>query len=328
MIVRGHTECYTKSTMGGGGVRIEQLKYFLEVAQSGSINAVAQHLFISQQGISDALKRMENELGVVLFKRSKVGITLTPEGEGLYAYARQVVKAYGELENYVLQLHTTFSKETEHIVKISVNPLSTTILLPDLLERLGNQWPQVIFSCRDTTKIGEMVQQIQQQIADICVFMVMQFDDEQILQSIPDDVAVYKLFEDELVACVLADSALGHQKNISAADFKRLRKVLCDGAYASTQGEEVDFISNNIDFQLKLILKRQAAAVTISYFFEKTFPHDLVTALPMKPAFKVNYYVMLPQREWSDTLRFLLQVLADYITELTGQTVAYAQLLS
>ena len=48
----------------------------------------------------------------------------------------------------------------------------------------------------------------------------------------------------------------------------------------------------------------------------------------MKPAFKVNYYVMLPQREWSDTLRFLLQVLADYITELTGQTVAYAQLLS
>ena len=53
-------------------MRIEHLKYFLEVAQSGSINAVAQHLFISQQGISDALKRMENELGVVLFKRTPI----------------------------------------------------------------------------------------------------------------------------------------------------------------------------------------------------------------------------------------------------------------
>ena len=83
-------------------MRIEQLKYFLEAAQSGSINAVAQHLFISQQGISDALKRMEKELGVVLFNRSKVGITLTPAGEGLYEYAHQVVQAYGQLENYVL----------------------------------------------------------------------------------------------------------------------------------------------------------------------------------------------------------------------------------
>ena len=42
-------------------MRIEQLKYFLEVAHSGSINATAQHLFISQQGISEALKRMEQE---------------------------------------------------------------------------------------------------------------------------------------------------------------------------------------------------------------------------------------------------------------------------
>lgn len=70
-----------------GELRIEQLKYFLEVAQSGSINAVAQHLFISQQGISDALKRMENELGVVLFKRSKMGITLTAGG-GRIIYLR------------------------------------------------------------------------------------------------------------------------------------------------------------------------------------------------------------------------------------------------
>ena len=327
MIVRSRFNCYSGQEGEGGRMCIEQLKYFLEVAQSGSINAVAQHLFISQQGISDALKRMENELGVVLFKRSKMGITLTPEGEGLYTYARNVVKAYGELEDYVLQLHTALTKATEHILKISVNPLSTTILLPDLLERLEKQQPQIILSCRDTTKIGEMVQQIQQQIADICIFMVMQFDDQQILQSISEQVAVYKLFEDELVACVLADSTLGRQKSISAADFKKLRKVLCDGAYDSAQDDEADFISNNVDFQLKLILKRQAAAVTIRYFFEKTFPHDLVTALPVKPAFKVNYYVMLPQKEWSETLRFLLQVLADYIAELTGQTVAYAHLL-
>lgn len=308
-------------------MRIEQLKYFLEVAQSGSINAVAQHLFISQQGISDALKRMEKELGVVLFNRSKVGITLTPAGEGLYTYARQVVKAYGELENYILQLQDEAAKNTASVLHVSVNPLSTTILLPDILERVEKQRPQLSFSCRDTTKIEEMVQQIQEKAADICIFMLMQFDESKILQAMPEEVTVYKLFEDELVVCVLADSALGRQKNISAAEFKKLHKVLCDGAYNSPQDDEVDFVSNNIDFQLKLILKKQAAAVTTSYFFSRTFPEDLVTALPIKPSFKVSYYVLLSKAEWSEELRFLLQVLADYLLELTGQKPEYLPLL-
>lgn len=308
-------------------MRIEQLKYFLQVAQSGSINAVAQHLFISQQGISDALKRMEKELGVTLFNRSKVGITLTPVGEALYDYVLQVVKAYGELENYVLQLENETSYEAVSVLNILVNPMSTTILLPDILERAEAQRPQLSFSCRDTTKVKDMIQQIQCRSADICIFLLLQFDEQQILQAMPEDVAVYKLFEDELVACVLADSALGRQKSISAAMFKKLPKVLCDGAYGSAHDDEVNFISNNIDFQLKMIQKKQAGAVTASYFFERTFPADLVTALPIRPPFKLNYYVMLPKTQWSDDLRFLLQILADYIVELTGQKPAYLPLL-
>lgn len=307
-------------------MRIEQLKYFLEVAQSGSINAVAQHLFISQQGISDALKRMEKELGVVLFNRSKVGITLTPAGEGLYEYAHQVVQAYGQLENYVLQLQDEAAMNTGSILSISVNPLSTTILLPDLLERVEKQRPQLRFSCRDTTKVEEMIQQLREHAVDICIFMLMQFDKDKVLQELPQDVAAYKLFEDELVTCVLADSELGRKKSISMTEFKNMRKVLCDGAYTSVQ-DDADFISNNIDFQLKLILKKQAAAVTASYFFQRTFPNDLVAALPIKPAYKANYYVMLPKSEWSEELCFLLQVLADYIIELTGQKAEYLPIL-
>ena len=308
-------------------MRIEQLKYFLEVAQSGSINAVAQRLFISQQGVSDALKRMEKELGVILFNRSKLGITLTPAGEGLYAYAQKVIGAYEELESYILQLQRESVEDSASVLSILVNPLSTTILLPDLLERVEKQRPQLNFSCRDTTKIEEMCQQIQARTADICIFMLMKFDESPILQAIAEEAVVYKLFEDELVACVLADSVLGRQKSLSAAEFKDLPKVLCDGAYASPQDEPAAFVSNNIDFQLKLILKRQAAGVTTRCFFKRTFPSDLVTALSIKPAFKVDYYVMLPKSDWPKEMYFLLQVLADYILELTGQKPDYLPVL-
>lgn len=50
-------------------MRIEQIKQFIEVAASESINATAQQRYISQQGLSDSLKRMEQELGIALLKK-------------------------------------------------------------------------------------------------------------------------------------------------------------------------------------------------------------------------------------------------------------------
>lgn len=54
-------------------MRIEQIKQFIEVAASESINATAQQRYISQQGLSDSLKRMEQELGIALLKKDKTG---------------------------------------------------------------------------------------------------------------------------------------------------------------------------------------------------------------------------------------------------------------
>ena len=47
-------------------MRIEQLKYLIEIDRSGSINEAAKRLHISHQGISIAIKALEDELGVLL----------------------------------------------------------------------------------------------------------------------------------------------------------------------------------------------------------------------------------------------------------------------
>lgn len=305
-------------------MRIEQLKYFLEVARSGSINATAQHLFISQQGISDALKRMEQELGVTLLNRSKTGITLTPEGEKIYPYIIPVVKEYEKMEDYIFSLKVTPKPKNEQAIRILTNPLSMTVMIPDLLELLERKYPTSNFYCSDTVSLDKMVQQIQDANADLCIFMLMHLDAETMLQVFPDDVQVYALFEDELVACVSSDSETAQHKSISAAEFDQLEKVLCDGAYTSPRYSDTEFVSNNIDFQLKLILKRKIAAVTIRYFFPRTFPNDAVTAVPIKPALKVRYYVMVPKVKLNEEIINVLNVLAEYILDLTGQTVAYS----
>ena len=71
---------------------LQQLKYVIEVSRSRSINKAAQNLFISQPSLSNALKELENEIGIIIFMRTNKGIILTPEGSEFLGYARQVVE--------------------------------------------------------------------------------------------------------------------------------------------------------------------------------------------------------------------------------------------
>ena len=71
---------------------LQQLRYLIEVAQSGSFNAAAHELYVSQSTLSMAIKDLEAELGITVFRRSNRGLTLTADGTELLGYARQVVE--------------------------------------------------------------------------------------------------------------------------------------------------------------------------------------------------------------------------------------------
>ena len=68
----------------------QQLRYVVAVADSKSINKAAESLFITQPSLSNALKELENELGITIFSRNNRGIEITPDGEEFLGYARQM----------------------------------------------------------------------------------------------------------------------------------------------------------------------------------------------------------------------------------------------
>ncbi|AXI07721.1 LysR family transcriptional regulator [Oceanobacillus zhaokaii] len=78
---------------------LQQLKYVIEVARSRSISNAAQNLFISQPSLSNAIKELEKEMGIMIFSRTNKGIMITPEGSEFLGYARQVVEQAALLEN-------------------------------------------------------------------------------------------------------------------------------------------------------------------------------------------------------------------------------------
>ncbi len=77
---------------------LNQLHYAITMANSKSMNEAARTLYLSQPSLSVAIRELEEEIGVELFRRTNKGILLTPEGEEFIGYARQVVEQYALME--------------------------------------------------------------------------------------------------------------------------------------------------------------------------------------------------------------------------------------
>ena len=96
---------------------LTQLKYAITVSEAGSMNQAAKELFISQPSLSLAIRDLEEEIGVELFRRSSRGILLTPDGEEFIGYAKQVVEQYQLIESKYVQkekVKKKFSVSMQH----------------------------------------------------------------------------------------------------------------------------------------------------------------------------------------------------------------------
>ena len=73
-------------------MEIRQLEYFLMVNQAGSFTRAAERLFVSQPAVTNAVRSLEEELGIQLFDRSQKLAVLTAEGRIFCAHAEQVMQ--------------------------------------------------------------------------------------------------------------------------------------------------------------------------------------------------------------------------------------------
>ncbi len=134
-------------------VTLRQFRYFIAVAESGSVAAASRMLAIAQSAVTKSMQELEDALGTRLFERTSKGIVLTAQGHRFLVSARRVIGAVADATR--LQA----DEATEHltgVLAIGVTSLVAGYYLSELLRRFRRNCPGVeVFVTEETPRFLE-----------------------------------------------------------------------------------------------------------------------------------------------------------------------------
>ena len=99
-------------------MQLQQLIYFVTVAEQGSFNKAAEKLFTTQPNLSKAINNLETDLNVNIFERTNKGVKLTDEGKKLYQYAKTII-------NQIELINGLASDEAVKMLSVATYPIIT-----------------------------------------------------------------------------------------------------------------------------------------------------------------------------------------------------------
>jgi DNA-binding transcriptional LysR family regulator len=124
---------------------LRQFRYFLAAAEKGQVSLAAAGLNVSQSTVTGALKQLEQELGVALFRRLPSGVELTVEGLRFLSHARNVMAAVSAAQRAPL----TQSRPVAGVVRVGVTYTVAGYFLPPLYGRFARAYPDIAVELKE-----------------------------------------------------------------------------------------------------------------------------------------------------------------------------------
>ena len=119
-------------------MNIRDLDFFIKVYECRSISIASEKLFISAQGLSNVISRLEQELGCSLFNRDRAGSVPTVCGEAFYKYA---VKTKSEYERMITEIEH-LSRAEKGVIRIGYSFGVMSGLTMNITQEFQNNYPK------------------------------------------------------------------------------------------------------------------------------------------------------------------------------------------
>jgi DNA-binding transcriptional LysR family regulator len=168
---------------------LRQVRYFVAVAEHGSVSATAQSISISQSTITETIQELEADLGFRLFERHARGVELTLKGHQFLRHARKILT---DVQDARRALKGEIGEESGKLA-LGVTPLVAGYVMSDLLSGFSGAFPEV-----DVDTVEETSQQLEHLLVggelDVAVMVVPVNMDAPALHTELVEISPYRVW--------------------------------------------------------------------------------------------------------------------------------------
>ena len=218
-------------------ITIQQLEVLIALIEAGSFTRAAVKLSLSQPSLTKQIQNLEEAVGSRLVNRGATGISLTPEGQIIYGYAKRTIRSREDAKERVVR-HK--AQESGHIY-VSASTIPATYILPRLLSRLKYTNPdiRVRMQMHDSEETLQIVLNDQAEMGFIGK------------EPINKKLVVQRLWKDHLVLAVPVSHPLSNRRAVKVEELKEIPFIIREKGSATR-----DIIEECLEKQRRTSLSR------------------------------------------------------------------------
>lgn len=301
-------------------MNIQQLRYVVAIANSGTFREAAEKMFVSQPSLSISIRDLEKEIGFQIFNRTSAGTVLTKEGMEFYEKAQSLVKGFDHFENRYLQ-----QEEGEKVFSISSQHYD---FLPPLITEFSTLHPQYhnlrIF---ESTTV-QILDEVAQGYSELGIIYLNSRNTKGIMQKLEKlKLEVVDLIDFQTHIYLRKGHPLTVKSEIEQSDLKGLPTVRFTQekeAYLYYSENLIDTSDSSVTFDvtdratLNGILERTDAYATGSGFLDSESVNG-ITVIPMKEHLDNRMvYVKRSHGELSQCALDFIEMMEEYFHSKKG----------
>tara|TARA_R110002095_G_scaffold216010_1_gene211760 strand:- start:2695 stop:3618 length:924 start_codon:yes stop_codon:yes gene_type:complete len=196
-------------------MEVDQLRYFLRVAERGNFTRAAEELRISQPALSRSIQKLEEELGQPVFERKTRSVALTEAGLLLQSRAQQILTLIEDTKSEISDDGQSGQ------IRVGAIPTIAPYFLPGLLRQFSAEFPKATIIVQEDTT-DKLLHRCTQGEIDLAILAL----------PVPAKyLEVEELFQEELLLVLPLEHPLVNKAQIRLTDIKSYPFVLLDEAH-------------------------------------------------------------------------------------------------
>jgi LysR family tcuABC transcriptional regulator len=235
-------------------VDTRQLRYFVQVVESGSFSKASRQLFIVQPALSQQIARLEEEVGKPLLVRSARGVAPTENGEALYRHAKFVLR---QLEEAVLIARQDLTNVRGRVV-LGLAPSTSVILGLPLLRQLKRNYPGIMLNIV-VGQPGHLEERARQCQLDLAILFS---------KTAASELTFDPLFEEDVLVVVPANSGLlpRERHSLALAELAALPLVMSSAYHNIRRRTMLEF--DRVGLEANIVAELDSLELVMRYVAE------------------------------------------------------------